>query len=677
MSFIQTLITLAVAFQTSPAVGARIALNDRAKVTPIQKVLEMMAEALAKGKKEKQVEEVEFAKFKGFCEDVISDTTESIAVATAKIEQLNADIMKAEQDAKTLGEEVTKLEASVAQDEADLKEATEIRAKEKSDYDASHADYTESIDAIERAMAALKKKMGDVPQSLMQIQKSKMIPENTKAVIQSFMEMANTVDLSVSSLQPAANAYESQSGGVITMLEKLLMKFEDELFALEKAEMNLQANFDMLAQKLTASIKDGKTDISTKTETKATRLEDAAAAKGVLETTIAGKMTDEKTLSDTKQECYLKSDEYEKNQVTRKGEITAITKAMEILASPAVSGNAEKHLPSLAQTATSLVQVGVNLRSPERSRVVAFLQDKAQKLGSRYLLLVAARAADDPFKKVKKMIKDMIVKLMEEANAEAEAKGFCDAEMATNKQTRDIKSEKVDELTASIEEHTAEKEKLATEISDLSAAIAELKGKMAEATDLREEEKTKNLAVIADAQAGQKAVEMAIKVLKDFYEGQAFVQEKGSFLQDSANMKQHMDEAAKAPYKPGADGGIMGMLDVILSDFARLEAETQAAEDAAQSEYEKFMEDSDLDNGVKQTEVDHKTLAKQRCEEKLNELNKDLETTQAELQAALDYYEKLKPDCIDQGESYEDRVARRKEEIVSLQEALKILSGGL
>jgi len=59
----------------------------------------------------------------------------------------------------------------------------------------------------------------------------------------------------------------------------------------------------------------------------------------------------------------------------------------------------------------------------------------------------------------------------------------------------------------------------------------------------------------------------------------------------------------------------------------------------------------------------------------LTELGKDLETTQAELDAALDYYEKLKPDCVDQGLSYEDRVARRKEEIVSLQEALKILSG--
>merc|ERR1719301_362195 len=136
-----------------PAACTRVNLNNRAKVTPIQKVLEMMGDALAKGKKEKNIEEVEFAKFKAFCEDVISDTTKSIEEATAKIEQLNADILKAESDAKILGEEVTALEAQVAQEESELAEATAIRKKEKEDYDASHLDYSESIDAIERAIA--------------------------------------------------------------------------------------------------------------------------------------------------------------------------------------------------------------------------------------------------------------------------------------------------------------------------------------------------------------------------------------------------------------------------------------------------------------------------------------------------------------------------------------------
>ena len=53
-------------------------------------------------------------------------------------------------------------------------------------------------------------------------------------------------------------------------------------------------------------------------------------------------------------------------------------------------------------------------------------------LGSRVLSALAVRVEADPFAKVKKMIKDFIVKLMEEANEEAEYKGWCDTELSTN-----------------------------------------------------------------------------------------------------------------------------------------------------------------------------------------------------------------------------------------------------
>merc|ERR1719453_1557716 len=127
-----------------------------------------------------------------------------------------------------------------------------------------------------------------------------------------------------------------------------------------------------------------------------------------------------------------------------------------------------------------------------RHRVTAFLQEQAKKLGSRYLLMVASRVGADPFKKVKKMIKDMIVKLMEEANAEADHKAFCDTELATNKQTRDNLSAEVDKLTADLDAKTAESEQLAIEIKSLSDEIAEIKKAQAEATALRQEEKEKN-----------------------------------------------------------------------------------------------------------------------------------------------------------------------------------------
>merc|ERR1719158_2334079 len=117
------------------------------------------------------------------------------------------------------------------------------------------------------------------------------------------------------------------------------------------------------------------------------------------------------------------------------------------------------------------------------------------------------------------------------------------------------------------------------------------------------------------------------------------------------------------------------MLEVIESDFARVESETKAAEATAQKEYDTFMTDSKVDKEAKSTDIEHKTTKKQDESQALVVKKEDLEGTQKELSAALAYFDKLKPQCIDAGESYEDRVARRKEEIESLQEALKILSG--
>merc|ERR1712039_452102 len=138
--------------------------------------------------------------------------------------------------------------------------------------------------------------------------------------------------------------------------------------------------------------------------------------------------------------------------------------------------------------------MGVSLRGEgaAQQRVAAFLQDRAKRLGSQYLALVASHAADDPFAKVKKMIKDLIVKLMEQANSEADAKAYCDTELATNKQTREDKQAEVEELSANIEKNEAASAQLADEIAALSDAVAKLRSEQAQATSMRNEEKARN-----------------------------------------------------------------------------------------------------------------------------------------------------------------------------------------
>lgn len=123
------------------------------------------------------------------------------------------------------------------------------------------------------------------------------------------------------------------------------------------------------------------------------------------------------------------------------------------------------------------------------------------------------------------------------------------------------------------------------------------------------------------------------------------------------------------------NGGIMGMLEVIQSDFARLESETAASEASATKEYNSFLQGSKEDKGSKVAAVEHKESKKQDNAEALVSTKEDLEGTQKELDSALAYFDKLKPSCVDAGVSYEDRVARRKSEIESLQQALKIMQG--
>merc|ERR1712113_253168 len=138
-----------------------------------------------------------------------------------------------------------------------------------------------------------------------------------------------------------------------------------------------------------------------------------------------------------------------------------------------------------------------------------------------------------------------------------------------------------------------------------------------------------------------------------------------------------MGEIFDSPYKgmQSENGGIVGMLEVIESDFARLEADTKAAEASALKEYDSFMTDSKVDKSAKTTDIEHKEAKKQDQSQELGVKENDLDGTQKELDAALAYYDKLKPSCVDAGVSYEDRVARRKEEIESLRNALRILNG--
>jgi len=663
-------------------IAALVASAAGVTVTPVQKVIQLMEGMAVKGKDQKHQEQVQFAAYKQFCDDTAVQKKRAIEEGTEQIEMLKASIAKHAADAAQLATEISAHEADVAAWEGDVKAARKVRELEKADYDALHKDYSESVDALQRAIAVLRKQAASRPQaSLAQVAGLKslsLVPPAAKRAIDLFlMQSGEEPSEGLAVAAPEAAGYELQSHGIIEMLEKLLDKFIDERTDTEKEEMNARHAFEILLQDLTAQTEQAKADREQKVESKAKRLQAKADAEGQLTDASTTLEADEKYLSDLTGTCGQKGSDFEQRQQLRSEEIEAISKAIEIMSSDAVTGHAEKYLPSLAQKgskATSLASLRSDVAKEAQQQAAAYLQVKGQELRSKVLSALSVHVASDPFSKVKKMIKDLIVRLMEEANEEAEHKGWCDTELSTNEQTRKEKTQAVEMLHAELDELEASVAKLSEEIAELSSAVAELDKAMSEATALRAEEKETNELTVKDAQEAQTAVAQALAVLKEFY---AKAAEATAFVQKKQDPSSDAPDIFSSPYKGmgGESGGVVGMLEVIESDFARLEAETTAAEATSQKEYDEFMTDSKVDKASKVTDSEHKTAKRQDQEQALTVKRSDLEGTQKELDAAMAYFDKLKPSCVDSGVSYEQRVSRRKEEIESLQEALRILNG--
>merc|ERR1719515_175166 len=402
------------------------------------------------------------------------------------------------------------------------------------------------------------------------------------------------------------------------------------------------------------------------------------------------------------------------------------------------SSSAEEHMSLAQQGASSLLQVARSFNKQSNSgrtiealvgvrrRVRDFLESRGRQLKSTALALLAQKVGDviidaslstsmetssssasapsgeetekaDPFAKVKKLIWDMIQKMEKEAAADATHEGFCDTEMGKSKVTRNKLNEDIDGLYAKIDELKAFIAELAGEIATLSAEVSELNEAMKTATEDRKTEKAKNKQIIADAQAGQKAVAAAIAVLKDFYEkaqkATALVQQqagKGIKMGSdewkslaNPNFEGVIDPGHKAgmqtfgkAYKGNSEsaGPILGLMEVIQSDFANLESDTSAAEEVSQKAYEEFMADAKKNVAVKERKIEMDEVDKATSETTLLDATKDLKSMEDELLAADRYFEKIKPQCVEAGVTPEERTRQREAEIQSLKEALEILS---
>jgi len=655
------------------------ASSSLAQVNPVEKVLEMLSGLQAKIIKEGEDAQKVYAEFSEWCEDQSKDLQFEIKTAKADVESLTATIEQAKANIGAADQQIDELSNTISTDEADLKAATEIREKEHADFAAEETDLVDTVDTLERAIAIIEREMAKNPALLQaESQNSGNLVAALKALVEAsainsqdaskltaLVQNSQTSDDSDDEMgAPDPAAYKSQSGGIVDVLSGLLDEANGQLEKARKTESNNQHNFELLKLELEDAIKFGNKELGKAKKRKAEAGETQASAEGDLAVTTKGLNEDVAQLGDLHHDCMTKAQDFEISTKSRGEELKALAQAKKIIAE--ATGGASSQTYDLAQTAMSFLQTGSRLTTRAdlaNFEAVKYVQKLARSMGSASLAQLANRmgvatrfsvaAGEDPFEKVKGLISGMIERLVKEAEEDASHKAYCDKEMSETEAKKADLTAGIDKLTAKIDRQTAESKKLKEEVAVLSKELGDLAKSQAEMDKLRKEENTAFVANKAEMEQGLEGIKLALKVLRDYYAKE----DKGHQSAD------------------GAAGGIIGMLEVVESDFSKGLAQMTSEEETAQAEYEQTSKENAIAKVTKEQDVKYKTKEHTALDKATAEDSSDRDGLNTELDAVNEYYDSLKEQCIAKAEPYEERKRRREAEIAGLKEALTILEG--
>jgi len=657
---------------------APAALASQAKENPLGQVLSLLGNLEAKVLKEKEAEAKAYKEYFEWCDDVAKNGQFEIKTAESQKEALEATIAEEKANIEAGSSKIEDLAAAIATNEADLKSATGIREKEASDFSASEKELVEVIDTLGRAITVLEREMQKNPAALAQINTkgyqglldslnavvdaasfSAVDKQRLTALVQS---QQNSDDSDMDLGAPAAATYKTHSSSIVDVLEDLKEKAEGQLSDLRKAETSAKHNYEMLKQSLEDQMGADNKDMSAEKKAKAASEEAKAVAEGDLSVTVENLKTSKEAVANAGSGCMTVAADHEATVAAREEELKVIAKAVDILKSS--TSGAEGQTYSLLQTNSAS---GSDRMALARSEVVVLIKKLAKEHHSAALAQLASRVSavmrfsqgSDPFAKVKGLITDMISKLEAEASSEATEKSYCDDEMAKTESKKSELEADISALSTKIDQASSRSAKLKSEVKELQAELATTAQESAENEKWRQETHAEYLVAKEDLEQGLAGVRKALTVLRDYYAADA------SFVQQP-EVPQH----SKAS---GAGNSIIGVLEVVESDFASNLAKEETEEATAADAHEKYTQEYKIQKAQNEQDVKYKTQEFTGLDKQISELSSDRETTNTELSAVNEYYSKLKDRCIAKPETYEQRKARREAEIAGLKEALNIL----
>merc|ERR1719174_293103 len=441
----------------------------------VDKVVSMLEDLQLQVLAEGEAEAATYNKFACFCKTTQKEKSEAIKTGKDDKASLSADIKKLSKERDDLDDKLAQLQEDIKKAEDAMEKATKKSDAALKVYTTNEADLKAALYGLTEAIKVLKSSKSPSLLELKSIGKT----------VQRAALLADALGLGGSEVQKAATFflqqgdvpvemedYKFHSSGIVKTLEKLLGDFRKTKAGVDADEVQRVQEYDMFMQDKTDFVKAKTLAMEEAKKTRDEKIENIGTASQELTTVSATLLDDMQYLDELNTICSDKAKTWDQRTKLRANELTAVTQAMGIIKST-VAEKTQAATVRLAQTGviTHLADAVVSSDSametieaeaeisegedapvgflqrrsvkahnadPDAGRqlVVSLLKNKGQQLKSTLLTSLASRIAADPFAKIKKLIQELIERLLQEAANEANQKGWCDKATADATQKR-------------------------------------------------------------------------------------------------------------------------------------------------------------------------------------------------------------------------------------------------
>jgi len=661
-------------------------LSESVKERPVAKVVRMLkdmeAQLQAEGEDDKDV----YEKITCWCETGTKEKTQAIEEGNAKIDNLAATIEEYEGKISELKELLKNTKDEKNADFEGLNKASANRMKENGEFHTTETELLGAIQSAKQAIITLSKehpelaqlrkvavKLGDLPEKF--VAESSLSGDQVVA-FKGFLQQATKATTAASFLAILKpQSYAPASGAIFGILKQMKEDFEKDLKELQGNEAKAVEEFTGLKAAKEGEMDAGHKQVEQADVDVASFTEKLAQANEEKDDTEEQVKTDGIFLANLQKKCASVDKEYEERVKSRMEELQGVADTIGFLNSDEAHAMFDKTTTSFAQiSSVSVEQVEDKMK---RSKVIKVLESLADRTQSpRMALLVISARSGDGIAKVIVEIDKMIKELKTQQADEVTERDWCIKELNQNNRSLEAKYDEQSNLLAKQDDLTSTIDQLTKDIKTKTTEIADMQTEMKRDSENREAANAEYQQIVMDQQITQQILAKALDRMKAVY---AFLQKGAPHIQTSATDTDPGNGPAAFAKGGGSknSGGakVITMIEEVIAESKKSEAEAIAAEQDGQTAYENFMKDSNKSilEYTKMITNMSSDLAKAKEElvvtkESLGANGQelaDLHGTEATLHKTCDFLLK----------NFETRQTARQDEIDGLNEAKGILSG--